>query len=229
MSGFWANVAQFAYFFMFLGLLCPSIHLLRKFFLAGSVLAVLFALKAEAQPLWVPLAWHGAFILLNGIQVTRDSFRRHQQKLDPMEQFLKDTAFQQFSNEEVRSFIRHGMEGKAEPEGYLARTGEASQDICCILQGTAEIFENGVKIGEVAAGRLIGMHCLLGEATVYYDVIAKTEVSAMVWTLTAIHDWVGKDTKRLAALQGVMGAQIVEQIAAENAAKRMVRTEEDAA
>ena len=111
MGKVWLAVAQFSYFLMFLGLCSPNLELLQGFFLSGSLLAVVYAWRSGNDPLWVPLSWHLAFLALSGTFVIRTGIKKRKDQLDPVERFLKNTVFHTFSVQDLRSFIRFGMEG----------------------------------------------------------------------------------------------------------------------
>jgi hypothetical protein len=208
-------MAQLAYFFMLLGLLSPNLESLRKFFVAGSTVAVVYAFTAEKDPLWVPLTWHGLFLLFNGYHVVQMAQKKRRESLDPVEEFLKKTVFSTFPSEDLKSFVKFGMEGTAPSGQSLAKAGDPAREIVCIIQGNAAVQTDGTKFADLSSGRLFGTGVLGGDTEIYYDVVAVTEVKAIVWTMEAIDTWAGKNVKRVAMVQAAAGAQHFELMQAE--------------
>lgn len=221
----WALVAQVAYLLMLLGLLSSNIDLLRRCFTFGSALAVAYSLWATEVTLWVPLLWNGAFLALNVLHVGFSFSRRRRDSLDAVEEFLHQTAFANFPAKELKSFMRMGMEGTAKPGEVLVSSEKPDREIACLLKGAARVIENGAMLSEVKPGRMLGVLSCICEFT-GNEVVAATEVKVFVWTAGAIEQWVGTDVKRLALIQGAMGAQLVQQLVAEQEARRLLTAQQ---
>jgi hypothetical protein len=225
MQPFWAMIAQAAYMSMFLGLLGRNVDLLRKCFFIGSILAVTYAIGAGEGPLWVPLFWHATFVVLNAVHLVFTFARKRMETLDGIEVFLKRTAFATFPPDQLKSFLRMGMEGTA-PKGQALVNSEAPErEVVCLLKGSAKIMENGFCLGEIKPGHLVGvLSYVCGYAGA--DVVAASELKVIVWTGGAIDQWVGTDPTRLALIQGVLGAQLVEYLVNEREARRKLAAEQ---
>src|SRR4051812_37194063 len=122
MQALWPFAAQVAYLLMLLGLLGRDLQLLRKFFLAGSAVALVYSLCSGETTLWVPAVWNAAFLLLNGVHVGLNRAQQRREKLDTVEQFLKRTAFSHMPVEHLKSFTRIGMEGVVKAGQPIVKT-----------------------------------------------------------------------------------------------------------
>lgn len=209
-------IGQGAYLLLLLSFLNLSKKWLHGLALAGSALAILYCFLAEKEPLWVPLVWNSAFAFINAILLLPAFFgklgknKEKREKLDPMEEMLKRSSFSHFPDKALIDFVRFGIEGTVNKGEQILKAGDPLSEFFCLLEGTASAYSAKVKQDDFVPGKLIGEGLLLGQTTTPSSVVANTNVKMLAWTMDAVNQWVGKDTKRLSMLQAVVGAQIVD-------------------
>src|SRR3989338_4099611 len=98
--------AQLAYFLMLIAFIGRNSGWARGFVVAVSLVGIFYSLRAENEPLWVPLVWNSLFFTINFSYIFFMSWGFQRNRLDPLEAFLKQTAFSQFSNRELKALVR---------------------------------------------------------------------------------------------------------------------------
>ena len=219
-------IGQLAYVLFFVGFFFKETMWIRFYIMWGCAAAIIYALIAEREPLWVPLFWFSGFLVLNAIQYFFLKRKVKTEKIDPLETFLLKHVFSVFSPSDLRALIMVGIEGSVSNGEYLAKAGEPMKEIYCILQGTVTLMQDGVKCGVVGAGRLVGEMMLLGEQNSPYDILVSSDIKALAWSMENIEAWSAKSSKRLTLLQSAIGNQMVERIVSEKAAEKKSRKEQ---
>ena len=200
---------------MLLALFNVSRKWLHGFALAGNALAIGYCLQGSPNPLWVPLLWHSAFALVNTGQLSVAIFfksknKESSEKLDPLETFLKKTAFVHFPDKALVDLVQLGVEGRISKGEFILRMGQPTPEFYCILEGLASGMVENVKQNDYLPGKLIGEMLLIGQNLATQDIVANTDLKLLAWSTDSIGHWVGKDKQRIALLHAAVGAQIVD-------------------
>lgn len=205
-------VAQLAYFLTLASYTVRNVVWLRAGAILAGLAAIQYSFTAASQPLWIPIFWNSAFILVNGAHLAMSRWRGRDVRLDPLEDFLAKTVLANFPPAEVRSFASLASEGELKAGSQLIRTGTLIQQLYCIVKGRVDIVVKEKKVAELGPGRFVGEMSLLTRSRTRADVHVASDIKVLVWPHEAIEGWVNSDASRLALLQTAMGTQVVEEL-----------------
>lgn len=211
---FW--VGQAAYLLTFVSFLFRNITWLRAMAILSSALAVGYCLRAAGEPLWIPLAWNAAFIVVNIAQLGLQRWRSRAVRLDPLEDFLGKTVLHCFPPAEVKSFAAVAKEGNLPAGHQFIEAGQDLKHLFCIVKGEVDVVVKGEKCAELSPGFFVGEMSLLTKARARANVVAKSDIRLLVWPHEEIEKWVDSDAQRLTILQQALGSQVVNQLLRQN-------------
>lgn len=205
-------VAQLAYLLTFASYAVRNVNWLRAGAILAGLTAIYYSFSAGPQPLWIPILWNLAFVLVNGAHLALWRWRGRDVKLDALEDFLAKTVLTNFPPAEVRSFTSLASEGELATGAQLIRANTEIQQLYCIVKGRVDILANGRKVAELGPGRFVGEMSLLTRSPTRADVVVSENLRALVWTHESIEGWVNSDASRLGLLQTALGTQVVEEL-----------------
>lgn len=193
-----------------------NMFFLRVFIILASVIAIVYGFNFGAEPTWVPIFWHTAIILVNGLQLTYTYWRRRKVSLNPLESFLYKTALSSFTPVEVKEFVRIGERRRIMKDEKIIEEGSDLDRLYFIVEGFTDILTGKKKVAELSAGYFVGEMSLLTQSKTKAEVRTASDCEFICWPHEKIDAWVGQDPSRLSMLQSALGAQIVEVLLQKN-------------
>ena len=205
-------VAQAAYGLTLLSYSVRNVAWLRALAIAASCAAIFYGFSAGREPLWIPIFWNLAFILVNAVHLALSKWRARDVSLNALEEFLAKTVLMNFPPAEVRSFTALAGEGELTAGSQLIRFNTEIHHLFCILKGRVDILVKEKKVAELGPGRFVGEMSLLTRSRTRADVTVAEDLKVLVWKHEDIEKWVNSDASRLGLLQSALGTQIVEEL-----------------
>ena len=173
---------------------------LRWFAVAAAVANLPYYL-AQTTVLWPPVIWGGVFMLINLYQIARIYLERRPVVLSPDEQRLYDLGFSGLRPREFVSLLLAGEWRDAAPGDRIVTHGEAVDRISVPISGTVEVTRTGQRLGQFAAGQIIGLAvAVTGEAS-SFDAAFTERGRYMSWPLPSLRKFLDKRPELRVALQ----------------------------
>lgn len=203
-------IGHAAYGLTLLAFLFRTVVWLRLFAILGSVAAIAYSYYVSSFPLWVPIIWHGLYLIVNLVQLLVSRWQSRSVRLNPIEDYLAQTALESFSSAEVKRFVSYAEEHQVGPQQEIIQEGESLDMLFFVLGGAANVIQGGQVVAQLSAGYFIGEMSLLTKSEARATVVSAQPMHVLTWHHSAIDEWVKGDASRLAMLQTALGNQIVE-------------------
>jgi hypothetical protein len=194
-----------------LSYLVRDILWLRLLTVIGGLLLIVYF----SSPLVIePIAWNCVFLALNLVQIWRLLLERRPVKLTDEELALYQLAFRALT---VRQFVKVARTGSwkdLEAGEQLVAQGERLARVMVVLKGRLAVERDARRLTELGPGRLVGEMSYLTGAPTSARVVAEEPSRVIILEKQAIEGLSTTDPDLRAALQLVIGTDLVAKLRA---------------
>lgn len=155
---------------------------LRLLAVASSVCAIPYFLL-QPTPLWAPLGWSVLFVAINLFQSWRLFIERRPVKLTDEEESVRRVAFENLHPRKLLQVVSLGCWTTAQAGQRLIERGKCPDSICLIVRGKVQVRREGIVIGEMGPGSLVGSALLLSGIPSDVDAVTSEPVRLVRWEL----------------------------------------------
>ena len=158
---------------------------LRLCALASSLIAIpYFAL--QPKPLRAAISWSVLFAAINIFQSWRLLVERRPVKLTPEEEYVRGLVFEDVPPRKVLQVLSIGSWITTAMGERLIESGKCPEAISLIVRGKVRVTRDGLVLGELVAGNLVGSALLLSGAPADVDAAAVEPVRTMRWEIATL-------------------------------------------
>jgi len=143
-----------ALFLVVVAVAMPSIALVRWFALAAGVVG--FVTTAAVAPAPADALWWALLVVVAIVRLLLASNWRLGGRLNAEQRMFHERAVPGLNAGQVRKLLSIGRWREVVPGTVLTKSGERIAELCFIARGQVDIMVEGKKVGEVAAGSLLG-------------------------------------------------------------------------
>jgi hypothetical protein len=158
---------------------------LRLCALASSLVAIPYFIL-QPTPLWAPIGWSALFAAINVFQSWRLLVERRPVKLTPEEEYVRGLVFEDVPPRKVLQVLGIGSWTTTPTGERLIEKGKSPEAISLITGGKVLVTRDGLVLGELVAGNLVGSALLLSGAPADVDAVAVEPVRALRWEIATL-------------------------------------------
>lgn len=158
---------------------------LRLCALASSLIAIPYFIL-QPTPLWAPIGWSVLFAAINVFQSWRLLVERRPVKLTPEEEYVRGLVFEDVPPRKVLQVLSIGSWVTTAMGERLIESGKCPEAISLIVRGKVRVTRDGLVLGELVAGNLVGSALLLSGAPADVDAVAVETVRALRWEIATL-------------------------------------------
>jgi hypothetical protein len=158
---------------------------LRLCALASSLIAIPY-LFLQPKPLWAPITWSLLFASINVLQSWRLLLERRPVKLTPEEEYVRKLVFEGVPPRKVLQVLSIGSWGSTATGERLIERGKCPEEISLIVRGKVRVTRDGLVLGELVAGNLMGSALLLSGVPADVDAVALEPVRTVRWEIATL-------------------------------------------
>jgi hypothetical protein len=205
------NLVHLANVLLLLSFLVRDILWLRLLnVLAGLAFIAYFA----ALPAWAPVGWNGLFLLINAAQIWRLILERRPVRLSAEERALHQLAFRALTPREFARLLGIGRWAEAAAGERLVAEGVVLDRMLVLCAGAADVVAGGARVAQLGPGQLVGEMGFLTGARTSAEVVACGPVRYLALPAGALRGLFGKHPELRAAMQAVIGSDLVAKLRA---------------
>jgi len=202
-----ANVCILASF------LVRDILWLRLLSVLGGVAFMAYFGWALDEPLWPPILWNGLFGLVNLVQILRLVAERRPVHLTVRERHLRDLAFPELSDRDLRRLLQVGRFEERSGED-LVRAGETPSHLLLLSKGQADVYVEAAQVAALAPGRFVGEMAYLSGRPASAGVRAAGFLEVFSWEAKRLRAFLDADPVLCASVQRRLGSDLAAKLRA---------------
>ena len=165
------------------------------------------------QPtLWPPLAWTIAFAAINSFQSWRLFLERQPVKLTVEEEEVRRLAFQDLPPRKVLQVLSIGSWVTLQDGKPLIETGTVPDAVALIVRGTVRVTRDGLDIGVLGPGDLIGSALILNGIPADFGVLVEEPVRAVRWQIATLQKYLNAQPEVRAAMQRHLAGDLARKV-----------------
>jgi len=182
------------------------------------ILAILAASSAipyflfQANPLYWPVFWQSAFILINTVHAIILIRERMPVDMSNDERRLHTLAFRTLTSRELLRVSRAAEWREAEPGEVLLRQGEISDKVLLVFHGVLEVKEGGRTRAHLRDGQFAGEMSLIRRKPHSADVVAAEPTSYLAWRRPALDRLWQRHPKIRTVFETIIGVDMAEKL-----------------
>jgi hypothetical protein len=173
---------------------------LRLCALASSLIAIPYFIL-QPIPLWAPIAWSVLFAAINIFQSWRLLVERRPVKLTPEEEYVRGLIFEDVPPRKVLQVLSIGSWITTAMGERLIESGKCPEAISLIVGGKVLVTRDGLGLGELVAGNLVGSALLLSGAPADVDAVAVEPVRTMRWETATLQRYLAANPEVRVTMQ----------------------------
>jgi hypothetical protein len=198
------NIANFAFL---LALSVRDVLKLRILSLAADVL-VLPYYYFQHEPLWTPIFWGVAFILVNGVQIVILALDRRPVILSDKEEELYRVAFGSIDKRDFLKMASLARWFDLSPGEVIVKKGDHISKAIVLISGETEAVLGGKTVLAYRPGQLIGNVSAYSGLVSPMDVVARGPASVAIWDLEHMREFTESRPGLRAQLLRIMSADL---------------------
>ena len=143
----------------------------------------------QQDPLWPPIFWGMAFVVINGFRITVLILDRRPVVLNEREAELYRLAF---SSADKREFLKLAVLAKwreCEPGEFILRKGEDIAEAIVLISGQVDALVDGRAVLSLRAGQLIGDANAFAGLANPFDVVVRSRARIAVWDIKHVREF----------------------------------------
>jgi hypothetical protein len=201
------GLVNFANFAFLLALSVRDVLKLRILSLASDVL-VLPYYYFQHEPLWTPIFWGVAFIIVNAVQIVILALDRRPVILSGKEEELYRVAF---GSIDKRDFLKMASLARwldLSPGETIVRKGHHISEAIVLISGETEAILNGRTAFAYRPGQLIGNVSAYSGLVSPTDVVVRKPTRVAIWDLERMREFTESRPELRAKLLQIMSADL---------------------
>ncbi|HEY2010807.1 MAG TPA: hypothetical protein VGH23_17600 [Rhizomicrobium sp.] len=198
------NLANLAFL---LALSVRNVLWLRILSLASDVL-VLPYYYFQHEPLWPPVFWGVAFIIVNCIQIVILALDRRPVILSNREQELYHVAFGSIDKRDFLKIASLARWLDVSPGETIVKKGHHISEAIVLISGETEAVLDGQPALPYRPGQLIGNVSAYSGLVCPMDVVARSPTKIAIWDMEQIREFTAKRPDLRARLLQIMSADL---------------------
>jgi hypothetical protein len=207
------NLIHLANVLLLLSFLVRDILWLRLLnVLAGLAFIAYFA--ASSPFAWAPVAWNTLFLSINLAQIWRLLLERRPVRLGADELSLYQLAFRSLTPREFARLLAIGRWGEAGPGDRLVEQGVVLDHMLVLYTGATHVVVGAARVAQLRPGQLVGEMGFLTDAKTSAAVVAAEPTRYLALPTTALRDLFKRHPELRAAMQMVIGSDLVAKLRA---------------
>ena len=188
--------------------LVKDILWLRALTIVGGLTIIAYYVFMPS-PVWAAIAWNVLFLLINAWQIRLLLIERRPVQLDPESLRLHQLAFRSLTPREFAKVVKIAKwtdAGEGEP---IVRRGEALDRMMVIVSGRVRVDAPSGATVELRPGCFIGEMSFMTGDKPNADVVSLEPTRFASWRQKDLHDLLSGSVELRAAVQDVLGADLV--------------------
>ena len=198
------NLSNFAFL---LGLSVRDFLKLRILLLASDVLLLPYY-YFQHEPLWPPIFWGVAFIIVNGIRIVTLTLDRRPVILSDKEEELHRVAFGSIDKRDFLKMASLARWVAFSPGEVIVKKGQQISDAIVLISGETEAVLSGKTILAYRPGQLIGNVSAYSGLVSPMDVVARGAARLATWDLEQMREFTESRPELRAQLLQNMSADL---------------------
>ena len=198
------NLANFAFL---LALSVRNVLKLRILSLAADVL-VLPYYYFQHEPLWPPIFWGVAFIIVNGVQIVILALERRPVILSDKEEELYRVAFGSIDKREFLKMASLARWFDLSPGEVIVKKGDHISEAIVLISGETEAVLGGKTAFTYRPGQLIGNVSAYSGLVSPMDVVVRRPARVAAWDLEHMREFTERKPELRAKLLQIMSADL---------------------
>jgi len=158
---------------------------LRVCALASSLIAIPYFIL-QPKPLWAPIGWSVLFAAINIFQSWRLLVERRPVRLTPEEEYVRGLVFEDVPPRKALQVLSIGSWTTTAIGEQMIERGKCPGAISFIVHGKVLVTRDGIVLGELVAGNLVGSALHLSGAPADVDAVAVEPVRAIRWEIATL-------------------------------------------
>lgn len=136
----------------------------------------------QEEPLWAPLFWQSAFLLVNLVNLVILLVSMRPATLSPIDHELNSTIFSGLKPQEMLPILRIAERREMVAGDTLLRHGQLNDSLFLILEGTCEVRQRGKSMARVRKFEFLGEMTFLDRGEISGDVVVTEKTILYVWS-----------------------------------------------
>jgi Cyclic nucleotide-binding domain len=198
------NLANFAFL---LALSVRDVLKLRVLSLAADVI-VLPYYYLQDKPLWPPIFWGVAFIIVNGVRIVTLALERRPVILSDREEELHRVGFGSIDKREFLKMASLARWVDFSPGEVIVKKGHQISDAIVLISGETEAVLSGKSIFAYRPGQLIGNVSAYNGLLSPMDVVARGPTRLAKWDLEQMREFTESRPELRAKLLRIMNVDL---------------------
>lgn len=166
----------------------------------------------QDPPLYVPMGWQIAFILINGFNLTVLLLERRPVILQGIERWLHQHIFPNLTPREMLKVLKPTSSHHYGPEARLVEDNTHLDHLILILEGEARVVSGDQRRATLGPGDFVGEMSFVTDKPTSADVIANTSMTCLQWRRDDLEAMYRRDPRLKDAVQGVVGADMARKL-----------------
>ena len=198
------NLANFSFL---LALSVRDVLKLRVLSLAADVV-VLPYYYFQDRPLWPPIFWGVAFIIVNGVRIVVLALERRPVVLSDKEDELYRVAFGSIDKREFLKMVSLARWVDLSPGEVIVKKGHLISDAIVLISGETEAVLSGKTVVVSRPGQLIGNASAYSGLVSPTDIVARGHARLAKWDLEHMREFTESRPELRAKLLQIMSADL---------------------
>ena len=170
-----------------------NIVLLRSSIVVAAFLEIVYSYIVAEKPLWTPILWAVALILINIYQIINILFYKYFLNFSKDELKVYELIGGKMDSLKFKKFVRMG-EWEFPEEGKLIILEQVENDrLFLLVEGEASVFINEKPITQIFSGNFIGEMSFLTNEKPNSSVKVGSETKLISWRKLNLHGLLAKD------------------------------------
>jgi hypothetical protein len=201
------GLVNFANFAFLLALSVRDVLWLRILSLASDVLLLPYYYY-QHEPLWPPIFWGVAFIIVNGIQIVILALDRRPVILNDREAELYHVAFRSIDKRDFLKLASLARWFDVSPGEAIAKKGHHISEAIVLISGQTEAVLDGKTALAYHPGQLIGNVSAYSGLVSPMDVVARSPARIATWDMEQMREFTAKRPELRARLLQIMSTDL---------------------
>jgi Popeye-like protein len=183
-----------------------------RWFAVAAALTVIPYYLAQPDVLWPPILWGSVFTAINLFQIARIYLERRPVVLSADEQKLYDMGFRALRPREFVSLVLTGEWKDAAPGDRVLEEGKVVDAVSIAISGDVDVRRQGVTIGKLAPGNVIGTALALTGEPSPIDASFASAARYIRWPLASLRAFADRRPELRVALQRFVNGDLARKV-----------------
>ena len=162
----------------------------------------------QPEPLWPPIYWAMAFIIVNGYRVVLLILERRPVTLTGDEERLYHLVFSSLDKRQFMTLLSFGEWKDVRPGEFLLRKGQPTRDIMVMVSGEIEAILDEKSRVKFRPGDLVGTIAVYADLHVPIDVVVVRSSKIVVWQVDHVREFAANKPELRATLANIVNVDL---------------------